>query len=102
MGEVGGSMIKWRIERDSNNGSLYIFDDDNKKIAKLYNKGTEIKDLITAAPEMREALIESVIEAEKCMEMCYQYWPDEEKVDKWKKIIEKATGLPIEEVLNDD
>jgi len=49
--------------------------------------------LIAAAPEMLEALIE-----------IWKYHLENREAMPWeiKAIIEKATGLPIEEVLNDD
>jgi hypothetical protein len=82
-------------------GNIHIVSENGETIAIILKNKENLKysRLIAQAPEMLEALIESVIEAKKCMEIPY-HLPDEEKVDKWKKFIEKATGLTIEEVLN--
>ena len=48
--------------------------------------------------EMIEALIEAIKESKKCQEMCYQYWPPEEKVEKWENVVERAIELKAMEV----
>jgi len=95
----------WRIERDGWNSCHIMKADTTIWIAEtslFYDSAEANARLISCAPEMLEVLINQYIEicrpCKKCnpeYENCYSCEAQEES----KILIEKATGLKIEEVI---
>lgn len=106
MTELKHTKGPWKILTRKNEYSVEIGIDDNDPLCKVFGADfTKLIDsnnanalLISCAPEMLGMLIETYIQNDHWGNGNYHKWSQETN-DKVKDIIEKATGLKIEEVL---